>query len=190
MIAYQKEKIKNAIAFFAKEHRKHTKQYLYQTFLYKYLGFLDLDGVAKNGIPVLGLTYRAMDRGPVPIEIYEKRKNYKTDLFYFKNIKENNYIIVPKDKKPNLDYFSKNEIDEMYRLIEIYANRFVSCGDVSEASHQEIKAWKKAYKQKPNSIIDYDLCFEENINDKPEEELTPPEESYRIHKTIEYMEKV
>ena len=35
MIPYQKEKIENAICFFANEHQKKTKHPLYQTFLYK-----------------------------------------------------------------------------------------------------------------------------------------------------------
>ena len=48
MIPYQKEKIENAICFFASEHQKKTKHPLYQTFLYKYLAFLDFESLREK----------------------------------------------------------------------------------------------------------------------------------------------
>ncbi|GAG44260.1 unnamed protein product, partial [marine sediment metagenome] len=41
MIPYKKEKSDNAICFFAFNHKRKTGKYLPQTFLYKYLAFLD-----------------------------------------------------------------------------------------------------------------------------------------------------
>jgi len=184
MIAYQKEKIENAICFFASEHRKRTKKPLYQIFLYKYLAFLDFESIEETGHPVLGLKYRAMDKGPVPDEIYNARKFLKTECYEFKNIEENKYVIIPKGN-PNLNYFSPYEINKMRRLIEIYADSFVKASDISEASHQNIKAWRKTWKKKPNSIIEYDLQFEGNIKNKDPKELTPAEETLLIRKSIE-----
>ena len=74
MIPYRNEKIQSAVAFFAKQHYKKTKRLLYQTYLYKYLAFLDFLSLRETGIPALGLVYSAMDLGPVPIEIYGNKK--------------------------------------------------------------------------------------------------------------------
>jgi len=83
-----------------------------------------------------------------------------------------------------LDYFSQWEINEMERLVEIYADRFVYSDDISEASHQDIKAWRKAFDIKPNMIIDYDLCFDD-LDKKDDEALSPIEDQYLIYKTLE-----
>ncbi|MFW6137805.1 MAG: Panacea domain-containing protein [Spirochaetota bacterium] len=188
MIAYREEKINNAICYFAKAHRKATKKYLSQTFLYKYLAFLEFKSIEELGKPVFGLKYKAMERGPVPIEIYSKRRGYKTDLFYFKEIGNEKIIVVPRDRKANLDYFSQWEINEMERLIAIYADKFVSANDISDASHQAIKAWKKAFKIKPNTFIDYDLCFDD-INKKSDEDLSYIEDQYLVYKALENTQK-
>lgn len=44
-IPYKDEKLKNAICFFANEHEKLTRKPLSQTFLYKYLAFLDFKSI-------------------------------------------------------------------------------------------------------------------------------------------------
>jgi uncharacterized phage-associated protein len=183
MIAYREEKIKNAICYFAAEHTKRTRKSLHQTFLYKYLAFLDFESLSDTGHPVLGLIYKAMERGPVPIEIYNKRKGLKTDCFEFKELQDDKFIIISKGR-PNLEYFSSYEIKKMSRLIEIYADVFVKASDISEASHQNIKAWKEAWKKKKNSIIDYDTQFSGDIKHKSKKELTPPEEHYLIYKSL------
>ena len=130
-----------------------------------------------------------MKNGPVPIEIYGRRHDYKTDLFYFKSMGEDQYIIVPKVKEANLDYFSQYEINDMNRLIEIYADRFVFSKHISEASHQDIKAWKRTYQRKPNNIINYDLCFDADIMSKTEEDLTYVEDQYLAYKALDTLEK-
>jgi len=189
MIAYQKEKIENAICFFAFEHKKKTRKPLSQTFLYKYLAFLDFKSLEETGQPALGLKYMAMAKGPVPIELYEKKDHLTTPCFSFKKISDKKYIIVPGKEKPNLDFFSPYEIKKMQQLIEIFADKFVQTKHASEASHQDIKAWVRAYNKKPNSIIDYSLQFDKKISLKPESELTYPEETYLTYSALESMAK-
>jgi len=89
MIPYQKEKIENAICFFAHEHMKKTRQSLYQTFLYKYLAFLDFEILKETGRPCLGLSYMAMEHGPVPMEIYGKLHEWKSSCFTFTEEQDN-----------------------------------------------------------------------------------------------------
>ena len=184
MIAYRAEKIKNAICYFAAEHTKRTKKYLPQTFLYKYLAFLDFESLSDTGHPVLGLKYKAMGRGPVPIEIYDKRKGLKTECFEFKELEDEKIIIIPTGR-PNLEYFSSYEIQKMRRLIEIFADVFVKASDISEASHESIRAWRETWRKKKNGIIDYDAQFPGDIKNKDEKKLTPSEEHYLIYKSLE-----
>lgn len=180
MIPYRKEKIQNAIVFFAREHRKKTRKPLYQTYLYKYLAFLDFISLREIGRPSLELIYKAMKRGPVPIEIYEKKED--TPLYRF--VKDERGEIIVTKTKPNMDFFSSYEIDLMYRLIEIYATRWMTTSVMSDASHEDIAAWKRTYHQRPNTIIDYTLEFDGDLSSKRENELTYPEEVYLTLKAM------
>jgi len=188
MIPYQSEKIENAICFFAKEHQKKARKPLYQTFLYKYLAFLDFLSLREVGKPALGLRYRAMEKGPVPVEIYDKRESYSTPLFKFVKDQDNRIVIRPKGD-PDLDYFSPFEIKLMCRIIEIYAKSYVPTRLVSDASHQEIAAWRKAWERKPNSIIDYSLEFPDDLASKPDGECSYPEEHFIISRALDTLEK-
>ena len=183
MIAYQKEKIENAICFFALMHKKKTRHYLYQTFLYKYLAFFEYNMLEKNGHISLGLTFKAFQKGPVPIDIYDNRANLNNELFKFEEIDKNKYQIIAK-KKPNLDYFSKEEIEEMNILIEIYAKSYIPSKQISEASHEKIKAWKKTYAKAPNTVMDSSLTFDENLFNKNDNELSLAEENYILYNAI------
>jgi len=185
MIPYQKEKIENAILFFTKEHYKKTKKYLSQTFLYKYLAFLDFTSLKEIGQPALNLTYLAFDRGPVPEEIYNIRKNYQTSLFKFVDIGDNRIQIIPKQKaKPDLDFFSPYEIKLMEKLIEIYASSYVDTNMISDCSHKEILAWKRTYEKNKNGLIDYSHTFKEDVYNKEESLLTVQEENFKTYDAV------
>jgi hypothetical protein len=177
-IPYRNEKIDNAICFFASEYKYKTKKYLPSMFLYKFLAFLDFSSVKKYGRPSLGLNYLALKWGPVPVEIYNKRNDLKTDFYEFKPIDKEGkkYIIIPKSE-PDLDYFSDQEITEMYNLIEIYADSYVKSSDISEASHQDIFAWKRTFRNNPNTVIDYLSHFPGDITKKDPGKITPQEEN-------------
>jgi uncharacterized phage-associated protein len=184
MIAYQKEKIENAICFFATEHQKATRQALPQTFLYKYLAFFDFECLKGIGRPSLGLNYLAMERGPVPIEIYRQRDSFKTECIEFRRVDKDKYSIIAKGR-PELSFFSSYEIDVMKRLIQIFADSFVKSNEISEASHQEIKSWRKAWKRKKNSPMSFEEEFDEDVTLKDPKKLSPAEEAFLIYKGIE-----
>lgn len=180
MIPYREEKIQNAITFFAKEHRKKTKKPLYQTYLYKYLAFFDFTSLRETGCLALGLVYRAMKRGPVPIEIYENKVD--TDLYKFTK-DEIGEIVISKNK-PNMDFFSDYEVELMQRLVEIYATTWMTTSVMSDASHEDIKAWQRTWRSKQNAIIEYALEFEGDTYRKNENELSYPEEVFLTHKAL------
>jgi uncharacterized phage-associated protein len=180
MIPYRKEKIINAVAFFAHRHQKKTRQRLYQTSLYKYLAFFDFYSLSETGHPALGLIYKAMKRGPVPVEIYDNKAETATYKFKKDNIGE--FIVVK--GTPDLDYFSAYELSLLERLIEIFADRWVTSRIMSDASHEEINAWRRTWAEKQNSIINFDLEFDGDVLSKKEDELTYVEEIYLTQKAL------
>ncbi|MHB1253221.1 MAG: type II toxin-antitoxin system antitoxin SocA domain-containing protein [Candidatus Humimicrobiaceae bacterium] len=184
MIAYRNEKIDNAICYFAAEHHNRTGRYLSQTILFKYLAYLDFMSLKDTGRPSIELEYKAMDNGPVPYKLYNRRRNYKTSSVEFIS-KGNEKFIIKAKKNANLDYFSKYEIKKMAELLAKYADPNIAEKDISsricEDSHNEIKAWEIAYKKKENSIMNYEDTFEDLLN-KPENELTLMEEKFLSYK--------
>jgi hypothetical protein len=184
MRAYRKERINQAMLFFAQEHHKKTRHYLFQTVLYKYLAFFEFRYLKSYGEMPLELEYKAMEHGPVPIEIYANRetKNHFT-LVSFEPAR--NGVIVKPTGKFNPDYFAETELEAMRNLIEIFAKQWVGAAVMSDASHKDIRAWKVTYNQEyPNQIIDPIHEFTRNILEVPEEELSPQEERYLTQKAI------
>jgi hypothetical protein len=135
----------------------------------------------------LELTYKAMPRGPVPMEIYENRDNptcFSLVTFEpFQTKTGTGYIIKPKGKF-NPDYFAEAELEEMNNLIEIFAQQWVGASVMSDASHQNIRAWKKTYSRNPNTIIDPIEEFDRDIMAVPEETLQTGELRYLMHRKM------
>ena len=182
---YRKERIDNAILFFAKNHYKKTKRHLSQTYLYKYLALFEFRYLKATGNMPLELTYKAMEYGPVPMEIYENRENSgwfpKVNFESFPLISGGTGYLVKPNGKFNKDYFAEAELEEMSNLIEIFAQQWVKSNDMSEASHQAIKAWRTTHSRSPNAVIDPIEEFDRDIMTIPEEELTTAEERFLIY---------
>ena len=184
MIPYQQEKIDNAICFFAKEHYSRTRHRLYQTFLYKYLALFEFKYLKSYGVFPLGLTWRAMPKGPVPVELYDKRHDPCLSNAYAFRKEQNSNIIVLPGKSLNLDYFNHREIGIMKNLLEIYAQAYVTARLMSDASHEEIQAWRKTWAKNPNGIIDASLEFSSNLYEKAETAAGFPEEVFLVNKGL------
>ena len=183
MIPYRAEKIANAVCYFAREHHKKTRRHSSQTQLYKYLAFFEYRYLEETGIMPLGLSYQAQDHGPVPKELYYKRREIESECFEFVELANNKFIVKAKCT-PTLDYFSDREIELMKELIEIFANRKFDSSFFSEVSHEIIRAWRVAYKRGRNSDIDNSDTFED-IFLKSEDDLSPQEEHFLIAKALE-----
>jgi uncharacterized phage-associated protein len=183
MIAYRKERINHAMLFFAQEHYKKTHRYLSQTALYKYLAFFEFRYLKSYGEMPLDLEYKAMEHGPVPIEIYANRetRNYFT-LVSFESAGSG--LIVKPAGRFDPDYFAEAELGEMRNLIDIFAQRGIGAGVMSKASHDNIRAWEVTRKERPNQTINPIDEFDRNILEISEEELSPQEERYLTQKAI------
>jgi len=184
MLSYQKERIDNAILFFARKHHQKTKRHLSQTFLYKYLAFFEFRYLKAAGDMPLNLTYKAMERGPVPMEIYGSRDDpggfpkVTFEPFPTKN-GGTGYLVKPKpNSRFEPDYFAEAELEEMGNLIEMFAQRWINSNEISEASHQAIRAWKKTYSRSPNANMDPIEEFDRDITAVPEDELATEELKY------------
>jgi hypothetical protein len=191
MLAYRKERIENAMLFFAKEHYAKTRRHLSQTALYKYLAFFEFRRLEHYGEMPLELQYLAMDHGPVPIEIYSNRNNPSAfSLIAFEGAQTaagQSMLRVKPNGQFNADYFSENELTEMRSLIEIFAQSWIDASIMSDASHQDIRAWKKTYTARHNAKIDPIDEFPRDILGVPPDELKPEEERYLRHrKLLEY----
>ncbi len=127
---------------------------------------------------MFGLSYGALKDGPVPMDLYKNRDQIKNDVFEFKQIDNEKYI-VEANKEANIRYFSEYEIGKMNELLNKYSRKGVVVRTVNDDSHQ-IRAWKETEEDK---LIDYDDMFE-NLPNKSREDLTPEEESYLIYKSI------
>ena len=189
MIAYKTEKINNAICFFADEVYKRTQKYLPQTLLYKFLAYLDFYSVEKLGKPALELKYNACEKGPLPLEIYNKREDYESDCFKFLKRKNEKYIIISKNEA-NLDYFSEYEIEIMNNLLKKYVRKNLPMtkiiDKICDDSHNDIKAYKVAYDKKENSEIDYSDTFGE-IDKKEYDKLSIQEERFLVFRGLKNM---
>jgi len=193
MLSYRKERIDNAILFFARKHRQKTKRHLSQTFLYKYLAFFEFRYLTSAGDMPLELTYRAMERGPVPMEIYDNRGNpdYFQKVVFEPSPMENGltrYTVKPKPgAKFDTDYFADAELEEMGNLIEMFAQGWVKAGEISEASHQAIKTWKKTYHRSKNGLMNPIEEFDRDITTVPDDELGTEELKYLMrHRMAEF----
>jgi hypothetical protein len=135
----------------------------------------------------LELSYKAMPCGPVPLEIYRNRDNPEYfPLVIFEPFQTKNgtgYLVKPKGKF-NPGYFADAELEEMNKLIEIFAQQWVGASEMSEASHQAIKAWKKTYSRCPNAIIDPIEEFDQDIMAVPEDTLQTGELRYLMHRKM------
>jgi len=131
-----------------------------------------------------------MDRGPVPNEIYDNRDN---PSYFSKVVFEpfqtksggNGYLVKPKpNEKFDPDFFAEAELEEMNNLIEMFAQQWLGATEMSEASHQAIKAWKKTYSRQQNAEIDPIEEFDRDILSVPEETLHTEELKYLMHRKM------
>ena len=152
---YQRERLINAIVYFA----KNTK-YIGKTKLMKLLYFLDFCHFKQTGKTVTGLEYCAWEMGPVPPSLFEELSSMKPDL-------ADKVALVPIDKFQKVQ--AKKPFDEEYftsrqlRLLEQLSFIFneTRAEDMIEVTHLRNKPWHKTLIQKGKfQKIDYLLAID------------------------------
>ncbi len=156
IVTYRREKLINAIVYFA----RHTN-YCGKTKLLKLLYFLDFCHFKQTGKSVTGLEYFAWERGPVPKDLFkELSSNMKPDLKSAIDIVsiENFQKISPK-KKFNDEYFTHREKRLLKNLSYVFAD--ANAKQMVESTHLKNQPWDRTLKQKgPLTKIDYMLSID------------------------------
>ena len=160
IITRHREKLINAIIYFAKE-TKHCGK----TKLLKLLYFLDFYHFKQTAKSVTGLEYFAWEQGPVPKELFEELSgNMKADLKDAISLAstEDFQKIVPK-KKFNEDCFTNRERKLLKDLSYVFKD--AKAEEMVEVSHLRNEPWDKTLKEKgPRQKIDYMLSIDDEEN--------------------------
>ncbi len=155
IITHHREKLINAISYFA----KHTK-YCGKTKLMKLLYFLDFLHFKQTGKAITGLEYFAWERGPVPKELFEELENMKPDLSSAIKITPiGDFQKVVSQKKVNDEFFTKREKGILENIALIFKE--AKAEDMVEISHLKKEPWHKTLKEKGAfKKIDYILAID------------------------------
>ncbi|MBW1789550.1 MAG: SocA family protein [Deltaproteobacteria bacterium] len=167
IITYHREKLINAIIYFA----RHTK-YCGKTKLLKMLYFLDFSHFKQTGKSVTGLDYFAWEMGPVPRDLFEELTgNMRPDMsasIHDLPAGEGFQQVRPK-KKFDSRYFSKREIELLGNLSFIFQD--AKADTMVESSHLKNEPWDRTLKEKGEfRKIDYMLAIDSDIVSLPYEE--------------------
>ena len=164
MINIQEQKAVNAILYFV----QNTKG-CFKTKLFKLLYFLDFMHFKKHGFSVTGFTYKAFPLGPVPAELLDMMdKNQYPDLYKESMgvVKEESdrsdrdyFIKILPKKKPDLDWFTPNELKVLKQVAEIYEDADTSL--IVEATHLLNSPWDKTKKKGMYKEIDIKLALDD-----------------------------
>ncbi|MCI2811025.1 Panacea domain-containing protein [Eoetvoesiella caeni] len=144
LIHHEREKLVEAVKFFALNTRK-----LGKTKLYKLLYFLDFTHYRDTGRPVTGMEYFAWPMGPVPVEFHNELDNPSKDWegnCLFKSIPVRNgkeMLSVQALNEFNPLHFSKREVRIMQELASEF--RDATADEMVERTHLENLPWHQIY---------------------------------------------
>ena len=158
IITHSREKLINAVLFFAKK-----TNFCGKTKLMKLLYFLDFMHFKQTGKTVTDLDYFAWEQGPVPKVFFEEisktPRNDLTSLVTIQNYGGFQKILPKKGKKPCLDFFSTRELKLLEKISYIFED--VQAGDISDISHLPNKPWSRTKETKGMfQLIDYNLAID------------------------------
>ena len=158
LITREREKLLNAIVYFA-ENTRHCGK----TKLFKLLFLLDFEHFKLTGRSVTGLDYYALPKGPVPVALDSELDEPQGDLsstieLVPEQVIDFSRLRVKPKKTFDPSHFSKREL----RLLEDIANRYqdqYSQGMV-DVTHAENGVWEKIYADGKglNQLIPYQLA--------------------------------
>lgn len=183
LIEHNREKLIEAVKFFA----LHTKK-LGKTKLYKLLYFLDFTHFRDTGKPVTGLEYFAWPMGPVPVELQNEFPNPSADWdgnCTFKKVRTQAGEMLAVNATSTFDgtYFSKREL----RIMSELANEFKdsTAEQMVERTHLENLPWHQIYEveKRKQAPIPYDMSLRKQDADLMNESISDRQEMLTILRT-------
>lgn len=164
IISNEREKLLNAAIYFARQTENCSK-----TKLLKLLFLLDFEHFKLTGRNVTGLTYFALPKGPVPIDLYVEFDEPAEDFSAALELTEEDYygkrrLLVRPKAEFNDSLFSKREFFLLKDIATRYRNQ--NATEMVEVTHAEEGAWDRVWadgagKGKP---IPYELSLENHPN--------------------------
>ena len=189
MIAYSKERLDNAVAYFAGHHEEITGNKAYKTYIFKYIALFDFLILDQTGKPAFDIEYAALERGPVPVFLYDHIDEYESSFFIINEDKDgNHYLTSTVDIK--MDYFSEFEQKKLVQIVDDYIFKGMKTDDVCDRTHTDITAWRIAWENRGTARrvpMDYIDEFDD-ISEKEACDLTLKEESFWVHRGLELVE--
>lgn len=165
-ISYAREKLLNAIIYFA-----NNTKYCGKTKLYKLLFYLDFTHFKEAGHSVTDLDYFTWDLGPAPQKLHKEFEHQTQDIKeHVALIGFPDSFVGIKAKKPfNGKHFTKRELRILKNICEIF--RDAKAEHMVEASHMPNEPWDTTKKSKGMySLIDYSLALDSSIESITKEE--------------------
>jgi len=180
IITHQREKLINAIIYFAK-----STKYCGKIKILKLLSELDFEHFKQTGRSITGLDYSAWSMGPVPSGLFKEFSGeMRPDLEQAIKISPVGGLqqIVPK-KQFNSKYFTKREKKLLSDLAEIF--RDATADQMKDSSHRKDGPWDRAVKEKGlQQPIDYFMTLDDSKDslsqDEAAERVRERKEMYQV----------
>ncbi len=166
IITYHREKLINAIIYFARKTK-----YCGKTKLLKLLFFLDFKHFKQTGKSVTGLDYFAWKMGPVPKVLFEELSgDLKPDMKKaIRELPAEEFQKISPKKKFNNEYFSKREMQLLEEISFIFED--AKADTMVESTHLKNEPWDRTLKEKGEfQKIDYMLAVDSDIVSLPHDE--------------------
>jgi len=160
LIDHEREKLVEAVVFFAANVRK-----LGKTKLFKLLYFLDFEHYRDTGRPVTGLEYFAWPMGPVPKvlqnELEAPPEDWEGRVSFSKidTARGGSMLAVKALGDFDPKHFSKRELKLLRRLADEYKN--ADADSMVDATHLENLPWHEVYevRKAKQQLIPYELAL-------------------------------
>ncbi len=169
IITYHREKLINAIIYFADQTR-----FCGKTKLMKLLYFLDFKHFKQTGKSVTGIDYFAWEMGPVPKNLFvEISGHMRADLQKAITIQPSGEKFQKIQSKSKFDsqYFSPKELKLLEEIAFIFKD--ARAEDMIESSHLENQPWDRTFKEKGKyQKIDYMLAVDSDVVSLPYNEAS------------------
>jgi len=162
LIHHEREKLINAILYFARETK-----YLGKIKLFKLLYLLDFEHFRQTGRSVTGLDYQAWKFGPVPVDVMEEWDQPEPDWAAVIDIQpERVFDYVRQTVLPMAEFddshFTKRELRIMDQLAARYRDTLSPA--MIDVTHAENGAWAKVWRDGLGNFgaIPYELSLPED----------------------------
>lgn len=182
LITREREKLCQAVVFFAKNTNK-----LGKIKLFKLLFFLDFEHFKLTGRSVTGSTYVAWPKGPVPSELSDEFDSLAPDLRECIQIRAVPTLRGPMQKviaKREFDpcFFSKRELALLEQLAGKY--RDSTAEEMIEETHLENRPWHQVYEVegRHQEQIPYELALNKAESVEMQRQIREREEVIKNYK--------